>query len=120
MLLITVLFGACNKTDNVIGPQNQVSFQISQRPGFIGGTQFLFKPSVDVKISQIISRYQAQQFADTLNYTNTNYVYSKDTTYIINEYNGVQAGQSWQFSMKGSLPNQNNSGYTITSNYTAQ
>jgi len=111
----------CSKSDNVLGPQNnQVSFQISQQAGFYGGTEFLFKPSVNIKISRIVSKYTAQQFADTLNLGNVNYIYSKDTTYIINEYTGVQAGQQWNFDFTGSVPNQNNSNYSVSANYTVQ
>jgi hypothetical protein len=112
----------CSKNDSVIGPNgsSQVSFQISQQSGQFGGVQFLFKPSVDTKISRIISKFSAQQFADTISFGNQNYVYSKDTVYIVSEYTGIQNGQQWNFDFTGSIPNQNNSNYTVTANYTAQ
>ncbi len=118
--LVAVIITGCSKNDGVIGPNfnSQVSFQISKQGGNFGGTQFLFRPSVDVKISTIICKYDAEQFADTISYTNTNYVYSKDTTYIINEYTGVENGQQWKMNFTGSLPGQNNSNYDVTSNYT--
>ncbi len=121
-LLIAVVSG-CNKKSNLMGPNNpngQVSFQISQQAGYYGGTEFLFKPSVDIKLSRIISKYQPQQFADTINFANINYVYSKDTTYIISEYVGVQQGQQWNFNFTGSLPVQTNSNYNVNVNYTVQ
>jgi hypothetical protein len=121
-LFAAVLITGCSKNGNVIGPNNpaNVSFQISQRPGFNGGTEFLFKPSANINISRIISMYQPQQFADTLSFANVNYVYSKDTTYIINEYVGVQNGQQWNFNFTGSVPGQQNSNYNVNTNYTVQ
>lgn len=121
IILAVALTAGCNKNDNVLGPLNsQVSFQISQQYGLNGGVEFLFKPSEDTKISRIISIYPAQQFADTLSSGNVNYVYSKDTVYIINEYSGVQTGQQWNFNFTGTTPGQNSSGYNVTSNYTVQ
>lgn len=120
ILLTVVWITGCNKHDSLTGPnQNfKVSFQISQQEQN-GATEFLFKPSADAKISRIVCMYPAQQFTDTLNFTNTNYVYSKDTTYIINEYINVQAGQQWNFDFSGTS-NTGNSNYNVTSNYTVQ
>lgn len=123
-IILAMLFAAgCNKNDSVLGPNglnNQVSFQISQQAGLNGGTEFLFQPSVNVKISQVISKYPAQQFVDTLGNANPNYVYSKDSVYSVNEYTGVQNGQQWNFNFSGTVPSQNNSSYNVTSNYTVQ
>lgn len=122
-LLTLAAASGCNKNDGIMGPNNmnqQVSFAISQQNGYYGGTQFLFRPSVDVKITRIISKYNNQQFADTISYGNQNYVYSKDTTYLINEYTGVENGQQWIFDFTGSIPGQNNSNYNTTTNYTVQ
>jgi hypothetical protein len=121
ILLLGIIIGGCSKNGSVTGPNgnnNQVSFQISQQGGNNGGVQFLFKPAADVKISRIISKLPAEQFADTISYTNTNYVYSKDTTYVINEYTGIQAGQQWNFNFTGL--GSNNSNYYVSVNYTAQ
>lgn len=123
LLLTAAVISGCSKGGNIVGPNNpnnQVSFQITQRAGFNGGTEFLFKPSVNVKISRIISMYQPQQFADTISYNNINYVYSKDTTYIINEYVGVANGQQWNFNFTGSVLGQTNPNYNVTTNYTVQ
>lgn len=119
ILMTAIIVSGCSKSGNVVGPNNsQVSFQISQQAGQNGGVDFLFKSSADVKISRIVSIYQQQQFTDTISYANVNYVYSKDTTYIINEYTGVQNGQQWNFNFTGSMPGQQNSNYSVTSNYT--
>lgn len=120
---LTLALSGCSKNDSVLGPNgfnSAVSFQITQQDGQFGGVQFLFKPSVDTRLSRIVSRYAAEQFADTISYGNQNYVYSKDTVYIINEYVGIQNGQQWNFDFTGSISNQNNSNYTVTANYTAQ
>ena len=122
VILAMAIVAGC-KNDGVVGPNNlnnQVSFQISQQYGQSGGVDFLFRPSVDVKISRVICIYQAQQIADTINNQFTNYVYSKDSVYFINEYIGVQNGQQWNFNFTGSLPGNNNSSYNVTSNYTVQ
>jgi hypothetical protein len=121
ILMTAIIVSGCSKSGNVVGPNNsQISFQISQQTGQNGGTEFLFTPAMDVKISRIISIYQPQQFADTISYTNVNYVYTKGTTYIINEYDGVQNGQQWNFNFTGSQSGQQNSNYNVTINYTAQ
>ncbi|RPI18958.1 MAG: hypothetical protein EHM58_03625 [Ignavibacteriae bacterium] len=120
-ILLTSITG-CKKNDSLMGPdQNmQVSFQISQQQGINGGVQFLFKPSSDTKISRIVSKFPAEQFADTMSYTNPNYIYSKDTTYIINEYTGVQQEQQWKFDFSGNTQSGTNSGYNVTTDYTVQ
>jgi hypothetical protein len=122
LIMFAVISAGCNKNDSVLGPNglnnSGVSFSISQQSGNFGGVQFLFKPGQDVKISRIISSLDAQHFADTNSFTNTNYVYSKDTTYIVSEYTGVENGQQWKFTFTGSAV-QNNSNYTVTTNYTA-
>ncbi len=120
---ITLIISGCSKNDGIMGPgsmNQQVSIAVSQQNGYYGGTQFLFRPSVDVKINRIISKYNNQQFADTISYGNQNYIYSKDTTYIVNEYSGVQNGQQWIFDFTGSIPGQNNSNFNTTTNYTVQ
>lgn len=120
--LLGALIAGCNKTDSVLGPNgqnNQASFQMSQQNGPNGGVQFLFQPSVNTKISRIICRLPEQQFADTNTAANINYVYSKDSLYIIDEYTGVQQGQQWKFDFNGTF-GQNNSAYNVTINYTAQ
>jgi len=123
--MLALLAAGCSKTDSVLGPNgilggNQVTFQISQRNGINGGVEFMFKPSVDVKISRVVSIYQPENYTDTLNYTNTNFVYSKDETYIIQEYIGVVQGQQWNFNFTGQIPGQNNANYNVTANYTVQ
>lgn len=121
-MLTYLLVTGCSKNDSVTGPNanSQASFEISQRITQTGSMQFLFKPGVNINISRIVSRYSAEQFADTLNYSNTSYVYSKDSTYIINNYTGVQNGQQWNFDFTGTIPGQNNSNYNVTVNHTVQ
>lgn len=121
-MLAYLFITGCGKTDGVLGPNlnGQVSFQISQRTTSTGSVQFLFTPSVDANISRIVSRYNAQPFSDTISFSNTAYVYSKDTTYIINQYVGVQGGQQWNFDFTGAIPGQVNSSYNVTTNYTVQ
>lgn len=114
-------FAGCSKNDSILGSnQNSgVSFQISQRNGANNGIEFLFKPSADAKISSIVCRFPAEQFADTIAGNNPNHVFSKDTIYFINEYINVTPGQHWQFDFSGSSP-AGNSPYNVTSNYTVQ
>jgi hypothetical protein len=123
LLFIVILFAAsgCNNNGSISGPDqnSNVSFAITQQVTQTGSMQFMFKPVTDIKISTLISKYPAEQFADTLNYGNPNYVYSKDTTYIINRYVNVYSGQQWVFEFKGTDPG-SNSQYIKTINYTVQ
>ncbi len=118
-LLTLGAFAGCNKSDSVVGP-NQISgvnFQISQRNGANNGIEFLFTPSADTKISNVVCRLPAQQFADTIQSIDPNQVFSKNSTYTINEYINVTPGQQWQFDFSG---NSGNSQYNVTSDYTVQ
>ncbi|MBZ0201520.1 MAG: hypothetical protein IT281_04395 [Ignavibacteria bacterium] len=127
--LITILTGAimlaaasgCSNNGNVLGPNqnSNVTFSITQEVSQTGSMQFMFKPGTDIKISQLISKFPAEQFADTLIFGNPNYVYSKDTTYIINRYVNVYAGQHWIFDFTGTVPG-SNSQYNTSINYTVQ
>lgn len=120
-LLALATAAGCNNNGSVIGPNQNygVTFQISQQNGQNNGVEFLFKPSVDTKITRVVCRFPTQQFNDTLTVNNSNYVYSKDSTYIINEYINVTPGQQWQFDFSGNAPT-GNSTYSVTSNYTVQ
>lgn len=123
IILLMVVSLGCNKNDSVLGPNglnNQVSFTMAQQNGANGGVEFLFQPSVDVKISKMVSILPSQNFTDTIINNNSNYVFSKDTLYIVGEYTGVVNGQQWKFDFTGSIPGQNNSNYNVTANYTVQ
>jgi hypothetical protein len=116
-----LLITGCGDKSGVIGPnQSQnVSFSITQQVTSTGSMQFMFKPAEDIKISRLISKFTAEQFTDTLTYGNPNYVYSKDTAYIINRYVNVFAGQQWIFDFTGTVP-ASNSQYNVAINYTVQ
>ncbi len=120
VLMFAALSG-CNNNGSVTGPNHNanVSFSISQEVTQTGSMQFRFKPGSDIKISRLISRYPAEQFTDTLTYGNPNYIYSKDTVYIINNYINVVSGQQWIFDFAGSIPG-SNSQYNVSANYTVQ
>jgi hypothetical protein len=114
---LLIYTAGCND-NNVIGPvNNNVTFEMKNQPGTQGGTQFLCRPSVNVKITEVIS--SLPPFYDTVISSNPAYVYSKDTFYIINEFNGVQQGQQWSFQFYGSYAS-NNAGYIVTTNYTVR
>lgn len=123
LLIFAILIAAagCNNNGSVMGPEqnSNVSFAISQQVTPTGSMQFMFKPAADIKVSRLISKFPAEQFADTLTYGNPNYVYSKDTTYIINRYVNVYSGQQWIFDFTGTIPG-SNSQYSKAVNYTVQ
>lgn len=118
-LLALVSFTGCSKNDSVTGPNHSagINFQISQRNGANNGIEFLFSPSADVKITGVVCRLPEQQFADPVTINNPDQVFSKGSTYTINEYINVTPGQKWQFDFSGTA---GNSQYNVTSNYTVQ
>jgi hypothetical protein len=123
IILIVFIAAGCSKNDGVLGPNglnSQVTFRISQQQGINGGTEFLFTPGVDLNVSRIVLKYNAEQYTDTLKNNNTSYVFSKDTSYVIGEYTGVAAGQQWNFDFTGTVPGQINPNYSVTVNYTVQ
>lgn len=104
-----------------IGPgggtgSGSITFQMSGQ-GDINSYTFGFKPSVDTKLSKLIASVPALGFSDTLTNNNANYVFSKDTTYALDPYQGVQTGQQWTFTFTGNIVS-NNQAYTVTSNFT--
>jgi hypothetical protein len=112
-----LIYGIGCSNNTVTNPTNSgVTFQISQQPGTTG-TQFLAKPSVDVKLTKVISALTAQNFYDTVTIANPNYVFSKDSSYVINEYVGVVSGQKWTFNFFGSSVS-GGTAFTATSAYT--
>ncbi|RPI16016.1 MAG: hypothetical protein EHM58_12705 [Ignavibacteriae bacterium] len=124
-LLLAVAITGCSKLDSLTGPtgpkQNQqISFQISQQEGENGGLEFLFKPSMDTKISKIVCRLPEQQFEETLTNNDPNYVFQKDNFYDIEEFTHVTAGQQWKFDFTGNSTTGTNTAYTVTSDYTVQ
>ena len=109
--LIYTISGCGNSVTSPIA--GNVTFSINQQAGQNGGIEFLAKPSLDVKITKVISKEGT--FADTIAPPPT-YVFSKDSFYVINEYNGVATGQQWTFNFTGTV-NSDNSSYNVTSNY---
>lgn len=120
LLLTLAAFAGC-KSDNIIGANQStgVNFQISQRNGVNNGIEFLFTPSADVKISSVTCRFPEQQFTQTITSNDPNKIFSKNKTYVINEYINVTPGQKWQFDFSGNS-HTGNSPYNVTSNYTVQ
>jgi hypothetical protein len=112
-IVIYVVGCGSNSVTNPLG--GSVTFTMSQQPGATG-IQFLAKPSADCRITRVICNLPAQNIADTLTSNFPNYLYSKDTSYIINEYSGVATGQQWNFVFTGT--DAANAAYTTTSNYT--
>ncbi len=98
------------------GGSGSISFTISGQ-GDPNNYTFAFKPSVDTKLSTVILALPAQQFADTLTNNNPNYVYSKDTTYALTNYQGVQSQQAWTITFTGNISS-NNQAYTVATNFT--
>lgn len=113
--LLYSLAGCSN--NSVTGPSaGNVTFSISQQTGQSGGIDFLGKPSVDVKLTKVISQLPSNNISDTAAPPPT-YVYSKDTFYIISNYSGVTTGQKWDFIFTGAT-NSGNTAFNVTSSYT--
>jgi hypothetical protein len=115
LILAYLLYFTAGCNNSVTGPSaSNVTFSISQQPG-TQGVRFYGKPSVDVKLTKVISNVNT--FFDTVNVANPNYVFSKDTSYFINEYTGVQTGQQWKFNFIGATAS-GNTAFNVTSSYT--
>src|SRR5260221_4267552 len=113
-MIILLIRGAGCSDNNVIGPvNNSVSFQMMNQPSTHGGTDFLFKPSADVKINEIVT--YLQNYDTVLN--TSNYSFSKDTFYIIKNYPNVSSGQQWNFQFFGTAI-ATNAGFVVTTSYT--
>ncbi len=123
VLLLTIAYGCSSDSGSNSGGigggptgGGAITFQITGQ-GDPNSYTFGLKPSVDTKLTRIIASVPALQFFDTLNNTNTNYVFSKDTTYALDPYTGVQTGQQWTFTFTGTTVS-NNAGYTVSTNFT--
>lgn len=116
--LLIIYYTGCNNnsvTNSLLGGSS-VSFSISQANG-TQGVIFYGKANVDVKITKVIVSLATQNFFDTLTPQNPNYVYSKDTSYPISEFTGVQSGQKWNFAFTGATVSAG-SAYTSNVSYT--
>ena len=122
LVLLATVFGCSNSSDNggnplfpnLGGGNGSVSFEVKTQPGNQGGTLFLIKPSVDVKIQKVT--VQVQNFTDELQ-GDPNTIYKKDTWYELEEYTGVQQGQQWTFNIVGQIAS-NGQNFNVTVNYT--
>ncbi len=122
LVLLASVFGCNNGSDdggnplipNIGGGNGTVSFEVKTQPGNQGGTLFLIKPSVDVKIQKVVVKIQ--NFTDELQ-GDPNTVYKKDTWYELEEYTGVQQGQQWTFDITGQIAASGQS-FNVTVNYT--
>ena len=122
VLLLSIAYGCGDDSSTGSGgigggpTGGAITFQITGQ-GDPNSYTFGIKPSVDTKLTKIIASVPALQFFDTLTSNNPNYVFSKDTTYALDPYQGVQTGQQWTFTFTGTIVS-NNSGYTVSTNFT--
>ena len=123
VLLLTIAYGCGSDSSTGSGGigggptgGGSITFQITGQ-GDPNSYTFGVKPSVDTKLTRVIASVPALQFSDTINNANANYVFSKDTTYALDPYQGVQTGQQWTFTFTGTTVS-NNAGYTVTTNFT--
>ncbi|MBK6876851.1 MAG: hypothetical protein IPG99_10485 [Ignavibacteria bacterium] len=98
-----------------VSQQSQITFRI-EGGGNPNSYTFSFTPSEDTRISMVIAAVPNLQFFDTLRNNNTNYVFSSDTTYSLDPYQGVQSGQAWTFKFVGNKV-VNNESYIVVSNF---
>ena len=96
------------------GGTGSVTFEISSQPGQGGSTEFLFKPSVDVKLSKV--DVEMGGATDLLNGDDAT-VLTANTWYVLASYNNVTSGQQWSFTFTGKIA-ANNQDYTVTAKYT--
>lgn len=99
---------------NFGGGTGSVSFEISSQAGQQGGVDFLFKPSIDVKITKV--DVEMGGATDVVTGDGTT-VYSANNWYVLAGYNAVSSGQQWNFTFTGNIAS-NNQGYNVTVNYT--
>ena len=112
-VLLLIWQSGCGN-DSVTGPaNNSVTFRMMNQPGTHGGTEFLFRPNVDVKINEIVS--SLPPLYDTV-LNSSNYQFSKDTFYIIREFNNISSGQQWNFQFFGTVIS-TNAGFIVTTSY---
>ena len=117
ILCVILLYTAGCGSNSVTNPlTSNVTFKVTQQNG-TSGVQFYGKPSVDVKLTRVISTLPAQNFFDTVNNQTPNYVFSKDTAYYINEFNGVASGQKWTIYFTGSTVS-GSTAYSVSTDYT--
>jgi hypothetical protein len=123
VLLLTIAYGCSSDSSTGSGGigggptgGGAITFTITGQ-GDPNSYNFGFKPSVDTKLTKLIASVPSLQFFDTLTNNNTNYVFSKDTTYALDPYQGVQTGQQWTFTFTGTIVS-SNTGYTVSTNYT--
>ena len=96
------------------GGAETVSFEINSQPGQQGGVDFLFKPSVDVKITKVdVKMGDASDKVDGDGTT----VCSGGKWYVLAGYNGVESGQQWSFTFVGKTASDDKD-YNVISNYT--
>lgn len=95
------------------GGAGTVSFEIKSQPGQQGGTDFLFKPSVDVKIIKV--DVQMGNATDEVNGDGTT-IYSSNNWQVLAGYNDVESGQQWSFTFVGKTA-ADDKDFTVTENY---
>jgi hypothetical protein len=117
VLLIMIGIISCGDSgtgNNILGNSNTVTFTMGVQQS-TNGVQFVWQPSVDVKVTQLI--LSTNGFSDTIN-DNTAATYTANQQWAYpNEYTGVTTGQQWQFNFTGTTPS-NNQAFTSTANLT--
>ncbi|MCB0730204.1 MAG: hypothetical protein KDC88_04145 [Ignavibacteriae bacterium] len=95
------------------GGTSNVTIEINSQPGNDGSVQFLFKPSVDIKITKV--NVEMGGATDELTGDNTT-VYNGNNWHVLAGYTGVESGQDWSFTFTGTIVS-NNQSYSVTSKY---
>jgi hypothetical protein len=108
------------KSDSVTNPLNTdagVTLTMSQQVSQQGNVEFLAKSNVNIKIDSVVSKLASQNFSHTTMNQDPSVIFNADELFIVDEFSGVQTGQVWAFSFYGKRAD-NNTRYTVTSNYT--
>ncbi len=74
-------------------------------------------PSTDVRLTQVILSFPAEQFTDSLTNPSPNDVFPKNGNIELGEYSGIEGGQQWVLKFIG-FDATTNQPFEVTMNWT--
>ena len=116
----TLLIAGCSKKDSnpLVPPAGGTlpTFTMHLESGTQGMKVFA-SPSMDVRLTQVILSFPAQQFSDSLTNPSPADVFPKDANIELGEYSGIEGGQVWVLKFIG-FDAATNQPFEVTMNWT--
>ena len=108
LAIVVTCFKIASASKETKDNENKLSLRLSEQESLTGNSEFFFKRAGDDRTWHVINRYSSLPFNDSSFCNNSNYLFTKDSVTMINEYLVVTEDGKLDFNLIGFNPAGNN------------